>query len=74
MSDTPWYKEFFGEDYLRIYAPVFERTPWEVEGIVNTLALPPGSSILDLCCGHGRHAIPNVGLNKNSLPEINLGV
>lgn len=58
MSDTPWYKEFFGEDYLRIYVPVFERTPWEVEGIVNTLALPPGSSILDLCCGHGRHAIP----------------
>jgi SAM-dependent methyltransferase len=60
MSDTPWYKAFFGEDYLRIYAPVLpaERTEREVNGIVDLLALPQGSSILDLCCGHGRHAIP----------------
>jgi SAM-dependent methyltransferase len=29
-----------------------------VEGIVNLLDLPPGSHILDLCCGHGRIAIP----------------
>ncbi len=60
MSDTPWYKAFFGEDYLRIYAPVLspERTEREVDGIINLLALPQGSSILDLCCGHGRHAIP----------------
>ncbi len=60
MSDTPWYKAFFGEDYLRIYEPVLspERTMREVDGIVNLLALPQGSSILDLCCGHGRHAIP----------------
>lgn len=26
--------------------------------IVDLLSLPPGSEILDLCCGHGRHAIP----------------
>ncbi len=58
MSDTPWYKTFFGEDYLRIYDFLTpERTEREVEGIINLLALPPGSSILDLCCGHGRHAI-----------------
>src|SRR5262249_12669661 len=56
----PWYHEFFGEDYLRIYAHTLapERTAQEVEGIVRLLALPPGSSILDLCCGHGRHSIP----------------
>jgi SAM-dependent methyltransferase len=35
-----------------------DRTQREVDGIVNLLALPQGSSILDLCCGHGRHAIP----------------
>src|SRR5579859_5025306 len=60
MSDIPWYKAFFGEDYLRIYEPVLspERTVREVDGIVDLLALPQGSSILDLCCGHGRHAIP----------------
>ncbi len=58
MSNTPWYKTFFGEDYLRIYDFLTpERTEREVEGIINLLALPPGSSILDLCCGHGRHAI-----------------
>jgi SAM-dependent methyltransferase len=60
MTDTPWYKTFFGEDYLRLYEPVLtpDRTQREVDGIVNVLALPQGSSILDLCCGHGRHAIP----------------
>lgn len=60
MTDTPWYKTLFGEDYLRIYEPILtpERTQREVEGIVNLLSLPQGSSILDLCCGHGRHAIP----------------
>jgi SAM-dependent methyltransferase len=59
MTDTPWYKTFFGEDYLRIYDPILtpERTQREVDGIVNLLALPKGSSILDLCCGHGRHSI-----------------
>jgi SAM-dependent methyltransferase len=60
MTDTPWYKTFFGEDYLRIYEPILtsERTQRDVDGIVNLLALPQGCSILDLCCGHGRHAIP----------------
>jgi SAM-dependent methyltransferase len=62
MTDTgvPWYKAFFGTDYLHIYEPVLtpDRTQREVDGIVNLLGLPQGSSILDLCCGHGRHAIP----------------
>jgi SAM-dependent methyltransferase len=60
MTDTPWYKTFFGEDYLRIYEPILtsERTQRDVDGIVDLLDLPQGSSILDLCCGHGRHAIP----------------
>jgi SAM-dependent methyltransferase len=62
MDDTemPWWKTFFGEDYLHIYEPILtpERTRREVDGIVNLLGLPEGSSVLDLCCGHGRHAIP----------------
>ena len=59
-TDIPWYKTFFGEDYLHIYEPILtpERTQRDVDGIVNLLALPQGSSIFDLCCGHGRHAIP----------------
>jgi SAM-dependent methyltransferase len=60
MNAIPWYQAFFGEDYLRIYAPFLpaERTAREVAGIINLLNLPTGSAILDLCCGHGRHAIP----------------
>ena len=58
MSEQPWYKTFFGEDYLRIYDFLTpERTGREVEGVVGLLGLPEGSAILDLCCGHGRHSI-----------------
>lgn len=60
MSEQPWYVEFFGEDYLRMYTPLLtpERTEEEVAFVVERLGLPPGSAILDLCCGHGRHSIP----------------
>ena len=58
MSEAPWYQVFFGENYLRMYAFPPEWTERQVECIVKLLALPPASTILDLCCGHGRHAIP----------------
>ncbi len=60
MSDIPWYKTFFGTDYLRIYSPFLppERTAREVAGTIKLLNLPPDSSLLDLCCGTGRHALP----------------
>lgn len=56
----PWYQCLFGEDYLRVWAPSLlpERTAAEIEGVLQLLNLPPGAQILDLCCGHGRHAIP----------------
>lgn len=57
MAHRSWYKEFFGQHYLEAYQPVLtaERTIREVDFVEKTLALPPGSRILDLCCGHGRH-------------------
>src|SRR5437763_12174515 len=58
MSEAPWYQVFFGENYLRMYDSPPEWTERQVECIVKLLALPPASTILDLCCGHGRHAIP----------------
>jgi SAM-dependent methyltransferase len=60
MSDTPWYAAFFGEDYLRIYAPFLppEKSARDVTDILHLLNLSPGSAILDLCCGYGRHSIP----------------
>jgi len=59
VTDEPWYRSLFGKDYLRIYGPRLtpERTTREVEGIVRLLDLPEGNAILDLACGHGRHAI-----------------
>ena len=59
MSDPPWYEVFFGEDYLRMYVPKLppEWTEREVDGIATLLSLPAGSSILDICCGYGRHSI-----------------
>ena len=62
-SPAPWWETFFGEDYLRIYAPVLppERTAREAEDIarlLEELGVPPDGAVLDLACGHGRHAIP----------------
>lgn len=57
--EQPWYKSYFGQRYLDAYlhALTQERTMAEVDGIEALLALPPGSKILDLCCGHGRHLL-----------------
>lgn len=61
----PWYKDFFEGDYLRLWLGAGESThvspeatERQIEFIVEKLALSPGASILDLCCGHGRHSIP----------------
>ncbi len=60
MSDAAWFKSFFGEDYFEIYRDAFpaEHTAAQVDGIVSLLGLDAGARILDLACGHGRHAIP----------------
>ncbi len=53
-----WYESFFDEDYLCEYAALLtpERTENEVEAVIGLVG-PPPLRILDLCCGHGRHAI-----------------
>ena len=60
MPDLDWFESFFGADYFEIYRDFFtpEATAAEVEGLVSLLGLPPGARVLDLACGHGRHAIP----------------
>jgi 2-polyprenyl-3-methyl-5-hydroxy-6-metoxy-1,4-benzoquinol methylase len=49
----------FDEDYLYFYETFLnERTPEEVERIVELFELEPGAEILDCPCGHGRIANP----------------
>ncbi len=59
MTSSEWPVAFFDEDYLRIYRPMLnaERTARDLEFIEWALALEPGSTVLDLGCGIGRHAI-----------------
>lgn len=53
-----WYEESFGEDYLLVYKHRdLHGAQAEVRRMVNWLQLPAGSSILDLCCGMGRHSV-----------------
>ena len=54
-----WYEDAFTEDYDRIYMHTFtdERNRGEAEFIESSLDAPPDSEILDVGCGHGRHAL-----------------
>ena len=58
-QDSAWYVDFFRDDYLNVYNHLFsaERAEKEVAFAEQVLGLKPGARILDLCCGHGRHAV-----------------
>ncbi len=56
----PWYEE---DSFWEGVAPIlFNENRWlnaskEVEAILSLLGIVPGASILDLCCGVGRHSL-----------------
>lgn len=53
-----WYEESFGEDYLRVYTYRDEQgAAHEVHEMISWLKLEPGTRVLDLCCGMGRHSL-----------------
>ena len=58
-ASSPWYVSFFGDDYLDAYGHLLteERAQREVAFVEEALGLKPGNSVLDLCCGTGRHAV-----------------
>lgn len=57
LSKAPWYVESFQEDYLKIYAHrTDEAAQDEIAAIVELLQLDTPCSVLDLCCGNGRHS------------------
>ena len=54
-----WWQTFFDDQYLRLYSATLpaERSEREAKAVLAMLGLAPGSKVLDLCCGQGRHAI-----------------
>jgi SAM-dependent methyltransferase len=62
----PWFEEVFDEDYLRTLPFMrADQTLREVEFISDALRIAPGSEILDIACGYGRHAIELVQRGYN---------
>jgi SAM-dependent methyltransferase len=64
MQEEAWYDDAFGGDYysrwVRRGATTWDLagdTSAQVEFTVRTMNLAPGSSVLDLACGHGRHSV-----------------
>jgi SAM-dependent methyltransferase len=58
MSSADWWADYFDEQYLLEYEPLFDpvRDRREVSRIIELLGLPSGARILDVPCGQGRHA------------------
>ena len=54
-----WYEDLYNrQTYFDLYAEEDARiAPQQVDGLVELLALKPGGTIPDVCCGYGRHAI-----------------
>jgi D-alanine-D-alanine ligase len=55
-----WWRTLFDDLYLRTDARSVldeDLTRREVDGLVEVLELRPGAAVLDLCGGHGRHAL-----------------
>jgi SAM-dependent methyltransferase len=63
MAHDAWWRDYFDEDFYELYRPFLpeERTQEEVAAVLELLALPAGSRVLDLACGWGRHAVPLAG-------------
>lgn len=54
----PWFEEFFSDDYLRTVLPPTPREiAVECDFIAETLGLEAGTTLLDIGCGLGLHAI-----------------
>src|SRR5689334_19706025 len=53
-----WWRRVFDSSYPRIYAFMERHTDRDLAFLKDVLELKPGMSLLDMCCGYGRHSIP----------------
>lgn len=52
-----WFEEHFQEDYLKIYAHRDEQEAAQaMERLLSFIDVKAGDTVLDLCCGQGRHS------------------
>ena len=60
MDGAPreWWQRVFDGSYRRIYAFMERHTERDLAFLKDVLELRPGMSLLDMCCGYGRHSIP----------------
>ena len=63
-SRKPWWEALFERDYYDYFyvggprgTLAEERSDQQVDFLVEALEPPEGAALLDLCCGHGRHAV-----------------
>lgn len=70
-STADWWSSYFDAQYLLEYEPIFDlaRDRREVGRLIEILGLPAGARILDVPCGHGRHAhlLAEAGFNVDGL-------
>jgi SAM-dependent methyltransferase len=60
---TEWFEEWFGEDYLRLYPHRDDADAGRAVALISrVVGLRPGSRVLDVACGAGRHARAFSGL------------
>lgn len=56
MKTEPWYQEWFGQEYLKLYNHRNDaQAAQEVSLILNHVPLALENKILDVACGRGRH-------------------
>ncbi|MCA9424592.1 MAG: methyltransferase domain-containing protein [Candidatus Omnitrophica bacterium] len=59
MAEKEWWRTYFEENYLAFHKDrPFRDTQEELDLVQSVLGPAAGRSLLDACCGQGRHAIP----------------
>ena len=53
---TEWFEQWFGEEYLRLYPDRDDEDARAAVALIERVVPLPGTLVLDLACGPGRHA------------------